>query len=396
MRMKCRVVASLLLGTLVVLTSCSNNTPSSTTAPSGTGFMWVAAQGNNTLSAYTLDLANGAPNQNGSAIDGGLAPSALAISPDGTTLFLASKGADQSGTYDISTYTVASDGSVTSGSTTALNPAAMEPTALAIDPTGKILFVANQGSDNISVLSVNGTTLTELAGSPFSDVDPLNPVAAGPTSLALTPTGNFLYVANQFSNTIAAFQYDNTGVLTNLSPFTYPAGTNPTGLALSRTIQVNSQSTEAHFLYAANSGSNNVSGYAVCDVVSPNCLTPTGQLTEIVSAGSPFQAGISPVSIAVSPVFNGVYVVDQGSNEISMYKWSGKTGTLTPLSPAAVSTGSSPTMAQVHPDGDWLYVTNNGSTSVSIYSVGVTGPLLGPISSGPYLLQPQPSALVLR
>ena len=87
MRMKCRLVASLLLGSLLILTSCSNNT-STTTGPSGTGFLWVAAQGNNTVSAFTLDLGTGVPTQNGNAIDGGLTPNAMVISPDGTAIFV--------------------------------------------------------------------------------------------------------------------------------------------------------------------------------------------------------------------------------------------------------------------------------------------------------------------
>jgi 6-phosphogluconolactonase len=401
MRMKCRFVASLLLGSLTILTSCSNNNNTTTNSgPSGTGFLWVAAQGNSTVSAYTLDLTNGEPTQNGNAINGAIAPSAMIISPDGKTMFVADKAMDPNGNYDILTYTVNSNGTLTAGSSTPLTDA-ISPSGLAIDPSGKILFVANQGSalpppppsgpapsctmpayaaqcGNISVFTVNGTTLTELAGSPFSDLDPNNPVVTGPTSLTVTPTGNFLYVTNQFTNTVSAFQYDPTGVLTPLSPFTYLTGGNPTGVALSRSIIVNNQITQPHYLY----------------VVSVNCLTPTGQLTEI--AGSPFGAGNGPVYIAVNPVYNGFYVVDQGSNEISMYKWSSTTGALITLSPPTVSAGASPTWAQVHPDGVWVYVANNGGTSISIYSVGTAGPLLGPITAGPFPVQPNPTALVLR
>jgi 6-phosphogluconolactonase (cycloisomerase 2 family) len=399
MRMKCRFVASLLLGSLAILTSCTNNLSNSTTTtgPSGTGFLWVAAQGNNTVSAYTLDLTTGAPTQNGNALAGGISPTAMVISPNGAAMFVADKGTDPSGNYDISSYTVNSDGGLTLGSTVPLTGGASVPVNMAIDPTGKILFVANQGSDNISVFTVNGSSLTELAGSPFSDVDPNNPVVTGPTSLALTPTGNYLYVANQFTNTVSAFQYDSTGALSMLSPFTYAAGTNPTGLGISRNITTNNQITQPHYLYVANSGSNDISGFAICDIASVNpntCLTPTGQLTPIT--GSPFSAGIQPVFIAVNPLYDGVYAVDYGSNEISMFKWAPDTGGLSVLSPATISTGLAPTWAQVHPDGAWVYVANNGGTTVSIYSVGESSPLLGPISTGPFVLQPNPSALVLR
>jgi 6-phosphogluconolactonase (cycloisomerase 2 family) len=419
MRMKCRFVASLLLGSLAILTSCSNNNSTTTNpGPSGPGFLWVAAQGNSTVSAYTLDLTNGEPTQNGNAIDGPISPSAMVISPDGKTMFVADKVADPNGNYNILSYTVNTNGTLTAGSKTPLTNA-INPAGLAFDPTGKILFVANQGSalpaaaasphgtppppsctpavpecGNISVFTVSGTTLTEVAGSPFSDVDPNNPVVAGPTSLTVTPTGNFLYVTNQFTSTVSAFQYDSTGLLSNLPTFTYLAGSNPAGLTLSRSIIVNNQITQPHFLYVANSGSSNITGFAVCDVVSVNCLTPTGQLTQIT--GSPFPAGLGPVAIAVNPVYNGFYVVDQGSNEISMYKWSSTTGVLTTLSPSTVSAGSTPTWAQVDPDGVWVYVANNGGTSISIYSVGNAGPLLGPIPAGPFPVQPNPSVLVLR
>jgi 6-phosphogluconolactonase (cycloisomerase 2 family) len=395
MRMKCRFVASLLLGSLAVLTSCSNTTPTSNPVASGSGFLWVAAQGNNTLSAFTLDLTTGNPTQDGNSIDGGLAPSAMVITPDGSAIFVASKTPDTNGNYDISSYAVKTDGTLTAGSNAPLtNVLPSVPVSLALDPTGKILFVANQGADDISVFSISGTSLTELAGSPFSDVDPNNPVVTGPTSLAITPSGNYLYVANQFTSSVSAFQYDSTGALSPLSPFTYQAGTNPSAVAISRTVMVNSQTTQPHFLYVANSGSNNVSGFSICDVVSPNCLNPSGRLTQL--SDSPYPAGINPVYIAVNPVYNGVYVVDEGSNEISMFKWASDTGSLTVLSPPSISTGATPTWAQVHPDGVWVYVANTGATSVSIYGVGIASPLLGPIAAGPFTVSPQPSALVLR
>ena len=116
MRMKCRFVASLLLGSLTILTSCSNNT--TTTGPTGTGFLWVASQGNNSVSAFTLDEATGTAAQNGNAIGGTLTPSAMVISPDGTALFVASKTPDSNGNYDIASYVVNSNGAIKIGSST--------------------------------------------------------------------------------------------------------------------------------------------------------------------------------------------------------------------------------------------------------------------------------------
>ena len=159
----------------------------------------------------------------------------------------------------ISSFTLNSDGTLAAGSTTKLTTAT-SPTGLAIDGGGKFLFVANQGSSNISVFSISGATLTEVAGSPFSAVDPSAPgIATGPVAVAVTPTASYLYVANQFTNSVSAFAVDANGGLTplfgNITGATYAAGTDPSTLALT---------SDGNFLYVANEGSNNISAYAVC------------------------------------------------------------------------------------------------------------------------------------
>src|SRR6202163_796180 len=63
------------------------------------------------------------------------------------------------------------------------------PCCIAVDPTGRFIYVVNSSSNDITGFSVNASTgiLTPLPGSPF--VTGNNPV-----SLAIDPTGRFLYV----------------------------------------------------------------------------------------------------------------------------------------------------------------------------------------------------------
>jgi DNA-binding beta-propeller fold protein YncE len=147
---------------------------------------------------------------------------------------------------------------------------------VALDSSGKFLFVANRLSNNISAYSVDSTTgaLTPVSGSPFA-------AGTDPYSLALDRLGNFLYAANQGSNNVSAFSINgSTGVLTPVNGSPFAAGTGPDSIRVDGT---------GEFIYVVNGGSNNVSAYAINGA--------TGALTPI--SGAPFAAGSEPVSMAV-------------------------------------------------------------------------------------------------
>jgi hypothetical protein len=81
-------------------------------------------------------------------------------------------------------------------STGAPTPDTSGPVALAANPAGTYLFAANYSASNVSVFSIAPSgTLTEIAGSPFSTGS--NTL---PSQLAVSADGNFLFVANSFSN----------------------------------------------------------------------------------------------------------------------------------------------------------------------------------------------------
>src|SRR5204862_1732897 len=133
---------------------------------SGTSFMWLATQGDQKVTAFNINQSNGAISQVGAAASTGVQPAAMLLAPDGKTLFIAN-----SGDNTITAYAINSDGSITAQGSGV--PAGQLPVALAADPPGKFLFVANQGtfgnntSGTVSVFSMQGTSLTQVTGSPF-------------------------------------------------------------------------------------------------------------------------------------------------------------------------------------------------------------------------------------
>ena len=305
-----------------------------------------------------------------------------------------------SGSNDISSYSINSDASLTAASAT--TPTGTTPTALAIDPGGKFLFVANQGSSNISVFSINGTGLTQVPGSPFTTI-PVGlsyPNGTLPAAVAVSKSGNFLYVANQLANFVSAFAINTSGALTPLAvPFYTDGEISPSGLAVT---------PNGGFLYVANAGanSNNISAWAICDNVVSTCKdpnSPDGTLTLVT--GSPFPAGLGPVAIAFDPGFNFAYVVDKGSNTISQYSFGPGNGVLTPLSPGTISTGVTPVsiaiLSGVIPADvgntlynitDYAYVANLGGGTISIFSLTTSSGLLNVVGQ-PIVIFGQTSAV---
>ena len=424
MRIKSRFVLAGLVGIVAVALNSCTTTSSITNNPT-TGFMWVTTEGDQMVRSFTIALSNGATTQVGNGVATGLGPVAMALTPSGTALFVANRDDNT-----VSVYGVNSDGSLTvpcpssSPSCTIVTVATGQaPVALAIDPPGKLLFVANSGSDTISVFSIQGTGLTFLTS--FAS-DPTSVTPTGPASVVVSPAGfacqvlitaqpetcYFLYAANQVTSTVSAFAYfvdsngnfvtgsvDSSGNITpggNVANSPFAAGTNPVGLAFSRCAGTSTVTTDCptaappQYLLVANNGSNNISVFSACTQVTTACPSADGGLSPV--PGSPVAAGLHPVSFIVNPARDLVFAVDNWSSQVSEYKYSSATGFLSPLSPWA-STGSYPLSGGITSDGNWVFVPNNNGSTLSAYSVGASGQLNAETA---ITLVAQPSAVLIR
>src|SRR5882762_6472160 len=88
------------------------------------------------------------------------------------------------------------------------------PWSIAVDPKGRFAYAVNVASDTISAYAIDGNTgaLTPVPGSPF----PEDPTLSGerPVSVAIDPSGMFVFVANYYFRTVRAYRIDqNTGAL---------------------------------------------------------------------------------------------------------------------------------------------------------------------------------------
>ena len=118
-------------------------------------------------------------------------------------------------------------------------------------------------------------------------------------------------------------------------------------------------------------GIDGVSAYAV--------NASNGSLTLIQTSGGQdfFPAGTTPVALAGSPNGDFLYVANFGSSNVSGYRI-GADGRLTALTGSPFAAGTNPVSLSVDPSGSFLYVANQGG-GVSIFTIAST---TGVLSSG--------------
>jgi len=370
--------------------------------------MWVATAGDQTISSLTIDLSNGSVSSVRSTQPSGPNPSLMALTPDGSALFVSNID-DNCGTAQTPAFcdsvrpfaintdgTIGSQGSVVHITSLTSNVPLGMKLGFAIDPSGKFLFVSDQGNSGpigaagtvegtISVFSISGTTLTPV-GSPIVTTQFGDTIGTGPVALAVPAAGGFLYVANEFTSTVSAYSYDNSGNLTFTT--NYPVAASPTALAFSRTV---ANTNRDNFLLVSNTGSNQVTSFLACVAVSLNCGTANGVLSQL---GGPFSAPIGPADIIVNPAFDWVYVIEK-SNQISQFRFVPATGALSPLSPGVISSGAGPVSGGVTSDGNWVFIANGTASNLSALAVSAAGKL-SPAGTSSVLLASQPSAVVVR
>jgi 6-phosphogluconolactonase (cycloisomerase 2 family) len=248
-------------------------------------------------------------------------------------------------------FTIAASGAITE--ITPRTVVGTAPTILAMDSAGQYLYVGNSGSLNISVFSINATaatpTLTQVAGSPFS-------IGLSPINMAVSPSGNFLYVTGTGSpGYIEAFSL-NQGVPSVVAGSPYFTGTGPYGLVIA---------PSGGFLYTANKLDNSLSEFTI---------NSDGSLTQF--SNSPLgQQYAGPVTLLIDRSGKYMFVADQGASNVAAYSI-GTNGALTLLANSPFSTGSEPSVLATDSGGKYVFVGNQSSPVIQSFNLDTSSGIL--------------------
>jgi 6-phosphogluconolactonase (cycloisomerase 2 family) len=357
----------------------------------------VGSQGSSVIQTFSFNLNNGhvasvanSTNDTGSQtciLNG--SPASMVMHPAGTyayVIFNKSSQCPSATQFGIAIFQVKSDGTASQVGSLVSDP---NPVSLAVDASGKFLFVAEGATGGVVVYAIgSGGTLTAAGAASVKGLASQTPniaaVAATPTVFPGTgingtqnsvcsagnnpPTSQFLYAVDSNNYVVWEFSVDTT---TGALGTPQGVSTVPSFVTDAVPVAVAVDPCD-RFLYVSDSLHNKINAYTICTTVIANGICPfaNGHLNDV--SGSPFAVsgsanGLGP--LVVDPYGNNVYVLGTLSNTLSGFKISPVSGSLTALTPATVATGANPTSIAIRGDDNWMFVTNFLSQSVSQYSI---------------------------
>lgn len=284
---------------------------------------------------------------------GGIAPVALAVTPNNKFLYV-SGGASQT----INVYPLNTNGTLGSG----VNAGAIGPAAMLVDTTGDYLIGIDSELGEVYAYPINSSTgvLSQSLASPAAlpNCDPLTDMAGLSPGLVITPNDDYVYASCGTAG-IYVLSFDSTsGTLTELGSYTPKNNAANSGLAIA-TI------SGSYYLLAPETVTNGVHVFAI--------NSGTGQFSDI--SGSPVSTAAGPDAVLVDSTNAYVYVANRGANNISGFTI-GSGGALTVISGSPFSTGSLPVALVEDNSHDYVAaICSGGSSDLETYTIGTGGAL---------------------
>lgn len=195
------------------------------------------------------------------------------------------------------------------------------PVGVAVLPSGKYIYTANNDTSNISVIEAGRHGWRVVAEVPIGKL---------PSYITITPDGRLAYVTLRNDNEIAVVD-----LLANLLIKTIPAGTRPIGIAINKD----------YVGFATNGGSDDVTAFNAK-------LAETSPVTIPVSD--------TPVGVAFSPEGDIAYVTNRLSNTVSVID------VFKHKVIATIPVGTQPVGIALSEDGKYSVVANALDDTVSI------------------------------
>jgi len=162
------------------------------------------AQGNGTTPGY-VDIVNTANDTVGGSVQVGLGPTAITLDTFLNRLYIANTAGNSVTVLDATSVALGINPPIRTLGTTNVGSA---PVSVAALPNGLSFYVANSGSNNVSVVSASSFNVLSTV-----------PVGSNPVFIAAEPSSTKIYTANSGSGTISIIQTsNNTVVLTMPAP----------------------------------------------------------------------------------------------------------------------------------------------------------------------------------
>lgn len=386
------LILTAVLGLLACSMPFSSNLPPTgtnkvTTLQGGVqqGYVFVANQGDDSLSTFSIDPSTGELSAVGPAMSEPNRPTWVAVDPVGHSVY----ATNSSGvTGSVSAYALdESTGVLTPVGAPA--PAGGSPLGVAVYP-GHFAFAANNGHgvNTISAYTIDPASgaLASVGGSPFA-------TQSWPGGISVYASGGRVYASNFDSKSVTAYSIDATsGALSpvggSLAAASSAVPSGPRHLAVYE---------PGAFVYVVNGGS--VTAYAINS--TDGSLAPAA--ATLKASTYPSGSATFAYAVAVCSQYGYVYVTNPNDNTITGYAIQPGQGTLTPVNATTAAssfpTGGNPRGISVLEGGRFLYVANSDDSTVSAYAIdpatGTLSPVTGSLQSSTYPAGKSPDGLAV-
>jgi YVTN family beta-propeller protein len=303
-----RCAVTFCIGILLAIGGLSCATSPSAEKHAAPARIYVTNQLDNTAS-----VIDGASHKTVATVRVGISPARMAVSPDQKSVYIANTGSN--------TVSVLNTDNDTIARTIALPPGS-KPIDVAANPNGRYLYTADGGSNRVSVIDTRANRVVASVR-----------VGTQPLSVAAAPDGKTVYAANSGSGDVSVIDARTNSVVRAI-----PTGRFPSGVAVT---------PDGGSLYVTNE----LSGVKVIDA---------GNGTVAARLREP-----SPFSVAMSPTGDRAYVTGLGPGTVTAID----TGTHRVSSTVSVGPhGTDP--FTVRATGEAVYVANQGADTLSVIDQG--------------------------
>lgn len=194
------------------------------------------------------------------------------------------------------------------------------PEGVAVDPTTRTAYTANNRDDTASAINTSDRVVTATI-----------PVGTNPWGVAVDSAAHTAYVVNNWDNTVSVI---DTGTATVAA--TIPVGKHPQWVAVDPTT---------HTAYTTNNSDGTVS---VIDTANHTVTTAT------------INVGNGPMCVVVDPTAHAAYTTNYGDGTVSVIDTTSRAVT------ATIKVGANPWGVAVDPTTHIAYTGNSGDGTVSV------------------------------
>jgi len=269
------------------------------------------------VSAFALDARTGKLTLLNQQASGGGGPCHVAVDATGKCLFVANYGGGS-----IAALPIHADGSLGEATTTVQHTgssvnlqrqAGPHSHFILPSPDNRFTLDCDLGLDKISINHLDATVAKLTPGNPpFAIVAP----GSGPRHFAFSHDGKFVYVINEMGGTITVFSYaPMNAAMTEMQTIS----TLPENFSGNSTCAEIALHPNGKFLYASNRGHDSIAVFAVDQ--------KTGRLTFVEHQST---MGRTPRHFAIDPTGRWLLAENQGSDSVVVFALNPGTGKLKP------------------------------------------------------------------